>query len=159
MTRPSWLDAIVGAELRDAHEVEVHFPNEEPLTTGDLVLETSRGFFQILVAPDERRVRTMSSPADVRLVGDWSDRSGVVLQSTRAIDLPFRVTRVDYVQRGEDGAARGTIGAWLLGEADTVRLAFLLDREDAEVGPPALLWSHLTETARKTAQLTLYGKK
>lgn len=159
MTRPSWLDAIVGAELRDVHEVEVHFANEEPLTTGDLVLETDRGFFQILTAPDERRVRAMSSPADVRLVGDWSDRTGVVLKSKKAVDLSFRVARVDYVQRGDDVGGRRTIGAWLLGDASTVRVSILFEREDAEIGPPTLLWSYLAEAAREEPRLTFFGKK
>lgn len=159
MTRPSWLDPLVGAELRDALEVDVHFPSESPLTTGDLVLETDRGWFQLVAAAPDRELRAMRTPSDVKLIGDWSDRSGVVLRTTRSVDVPFRVARVDYAQRDASDASENTIGAWLLDAGLAVRIAVLLGPEDPVVGPPAILWSHLAETARHERSVTLFGAK
>jgi hypothetical protein len=159
MTRPSWLNDLVGTELRDAFEVEVHFAKEEPLTTGDLVLETTEGWFQILGVAPGRALRAMKLPNDVKLVGDWSDRSGVVLRPTGKVDVPFRIARVDYVQRGDALDGDATLGAWLIGDADTVRIGILLDVEDAQIGPPKLVWDHLAAHARETQRITLFGKR
>jgi hypothetical protein len=156
MTRPTWLDPLVGLELRDAYEIEVHFADEEPLTTGDLALETDRGWYQIVTASAERHLRRMRTPTDVELIGDWSGRSGTVLLPTRGVDLAFRIERIDYVQRG--ASAAGTIGVFLIGEAKTVRVAILLDHEDPEIGPPKLLWDHLVAIARNEKTIELHGR-
>lgn len=159
MTRPTWLDPLVGAELRDALEVDVHFPNEAPLTSGDLVLETDRGWFQLMAVAPDRQLRAMKSPSDVKLIGDWSDRSGIVLRTTKAVDVPFRIARIDYAQRKGGTSRDETIGAWLVGDGLTVRLAVLLDPEDIEIGPAARLWTYLAEIARNEPTVTIYGAK
>jgi hypothetical protein len=158
MARPTWLDALVGHELREAYEIEVHFANERPLTTGDVVIETDRGWFQLISVHPDRRVRTMRTPSDVELIGDWEGRTGIVLLPTQGIDLAFRVARIDYVQHGSGLAANDTIGVFLLGEANTVRIGILLDPEDVAIGPPKVLWDYLAQTARDDRSITIYGK-
>lgn len=157
MARPTWLDQLVGAELREAFEVEVHFANEEPLPSGDLVLETDRGWYQLIALDTERALRTMRTPSDVKLIGDWSDRSGVVLSPTGGVDVPFRIARVDYVQRARDAAASATIGVWLLDAGHAVRRSILLDAEDPEIGAAEKLWEHLARVAREEREITLFG--
>ena len=159
MTRPSWLDPLVGHELRDALEVDVHFASEAPLTSGDLVLETDRGWFQLLSVASERALRSMQTPSDVKLIGDWSDRTGIVLRSTRALEAPFRVGRIDYAQRAGGTSGRETIGAWLLDDRLAVRVAVLLDLEDVEMGSPERLWSHLAQIAHAERTVVVFGAK
>jgi hypothetical protein len=157
MNRPTWLDAIVGAEIRDALEVDVHFPNEPPLASGDLVLETDRGWYQLISVASDRQLRAMRTPSDVKLIGDWSDRSGVVLRSTGGVDVPFRITRVDYAQRATSSSASATIGVWLLGDGSAVRRSILLDGEDPEMGAAERLWSYLAQNVRTEREVVLFG--
>jgi hypothetical protein len=159
MRRPTWLDLLVGAELRDAFEVDVHFPNEAPLTTGDLVLETDRGWFQLISLAPDREIREMQTPSDVKLIGDWSDRSGVVLRTTGAVDIAFRIARVDYVQRGASASPTSTVGVWLLDHGPAVRRSILLDAEAAELGAAERLWSHLTAISRDEPEIVLFGAR
>lgn len=159
MTRPTWLDALVGRELRAVLEVEVHFPSEAPLTTGDLVLETDRGWLQLVATAADRRLHAMTTPSDVALVGDWSDRSGIVLLPTDAVDVAFHVRRVDYAQRGDGTDAASSVGAWLVGDGDAVRRAILVDGEDARIGPPEVLWTFLRTATHHTARTVLHGRR
>lgn len=157
--RPTWLDALVDTEVRDVHEVEVQFANEPPLTTGDVVFETARGWLQLISVHPDRHARTMRAASDVKLVGDWSDRSGLALQTLRALDAPFRVTRVDYVQRGEVTSGSETIGAWLVGVDGKPSLSIVFDPEDVQVGPPEKLWQYLASITGHEPKLTIYGGK
>ncbi len=155
MTRPTWLDPLVGAELRDALVIECRFPTEA-VETGDLALDTDRGWFQLHSCHPHRALLAMRGREDVALVGEWTARLGLTLRSTGALVAPFRIGRVDYADDASHLSSHATIGAWLLDDALVARCSLLLDPEDVEIGSPDLLSAYLSHPANRDRPLRLF---